>query len=43
MGLGLAGGFAAGFAERTSQRMASEREQKWAEQQNMINTMLPIA
>ena len=43
MGLGLAGGFAAGFAERSSQRMASEREQMWAEEQNMINTMLPIA
>ena len=43
MGLGLAGGFAAGFAERSSQRIASEKEQMWAEEQNMINTMLPIA
>ena len=37
--LGLAGGYAAAG----SQRMKTEREQLWAEEQNMINTMLPLA
>tara|TARA_R110000765_G_scaffold406629_2_gene503686 strand:- start:678 stop:3146 length:2469 start_codon:yes stop_codon:yes gene_type:complete len=37
--LGLAGGYAAAG----SQRMETEREQLWAEEQNLINTMLPLA
>lgn len=41
MGWGL--GFAGGFTQRASENMATERQEMWAEEQNMINTMLPIA